>query len=1049
MTLSDLKRQLAVVRAEENYSLCAKECRKLLLDAITYIYEKNGEIVPKSAKLLDMIDGRVILHYIGEEDDELLQSLHFIRIIGANAEHGEDVRKKDAKLALENIVYFIDYIESEERGEPQRPAKTSSFTEAETRHLYIDLYLREAGWKVLEEENVALPTTAGVEIRVEGMPNNSQEGFCDYVLYGRDGNPLAIVEAKKTSVDADKGKAQVKLYADCMERKYGYRPIQYYTNGYQTRIIDEIYADNRKLMAFHTIQDLELLIKRRSRPQITDMQVDPQITDRAYQQMAITKVCERLNSKRRRALLVMATGTGKTRVAASLVDVLSREKNGWVKNVLFLADRITLVHQAKQAFEKFLPNMTICELSAKGGERDYDARLMFCTYQTMIEYIDAEDKRFSTGRFDLIITDESHRSIFNRYGAIFKYFDSFLVGLTATPKREVGPNTYRIFDCEQDEPTYAYSMEEAIHDAYLVGYEVYNKSSSILKEGIKYKDLTDEQKEQFDEYFDDEDPDDETVISGGKIFKELYNEDTCKKVLQDLMTTGIRTDDGEFIGKTIIFAYNHRHAQMIVDCFKELYTENVTDDTCQLVDYSVNYAQDLVEKFKANPEFRIAVSVDMLDTGVDVPEVVNLVFFKPVRSRIKFIQMIGRGTRTCEDLFGPGRNKQKFLIYDYCGVFEYFDEHPDGSPGSEVYSLSQRLFDTKLDLLIVLQRIDYQLDPVYRAYYDEVKNDLISEVVKIKGHSKRIQVREQMSYVDKYVDINTWVSLSQTEVKEIKKHITPLIDGGLKGTPETVSFDICMYRIQKSILNIHSVAEAASDVKRVRMICKFLINKRSSVSQVINKAELLMKLMGEPYWDDAKALEVEENRKQIRDLMPLTRVENKKIPIDIPDLITDSDKQIEGTSYDIRTYTEKVIDYLAENSDNPVITKIYNLEPLTNDDMEQLEKILWNELGTEEDYQKATHIQNLAAFVRSLKGINQTVVNQKFGEYISGTQFNSRQQEFIKLIIEYVRQNGDIELAVIVNAEPFISFGVTETFGERIDIVKRVVSTLHDCIAVA
>ena len=659
----------------------------------------------------------------------------------------------------------------------------------------------------------------------------------------------------------------------------------------------------------------------------------------------------------------MATGTGKTRVAISLVDILTR--NNWVKNVLFLADRTALVNQAKRNFAKLLPDMSICELSA-AGEKDYNARLMFCTYQTMINYIDAEDKRFTTGRFDLIIIDEAHRSIFNRYGSIFKYFDSFLVGLTATPKDEVDANTYQILGCEAGTPNYDYSLDDAIHDKYLVGYTVRNRSSKMLSEGIDYQKLTQHEQEQLDDYLDEvaEDlPTPDFNIPGNEIYKYLFNKDTCRRVIEELMQWGLRVDGGETMGKTIIFAYNHKHAQMIVDCFHELYPA-YPSNTCQLVDYSVNYGDDLVIKFDEDPEFRIAVSVDMLDTGVDVPAVLNLVFFKKIRSKIKFVQMIGRGTRLCEDIYGPGRNKSGFQIFDYCGNFEYFGENPDGKSSKETLTLSQRLFNVRIEMLFELQRLEYQQDTRLFAYYNAIKNELHGSVVTVKSHDKRIQVREEMQYVDKYYDLDTWVSLSPVMVKEAKKHIAPLIDSGLSGDFMSVAFDIRVYYVENDLLKTNTINNSTTHIKILRKIAQYLINEKASVPQVKNKADDLKRLLSEDLWKAPTIDELERLRISLHDLMQFLKDSGrKKYEIDIQDEIEESDYQPESTSIDIRTYREKVIDYLVEHSDNPVIKKIYNLEPINNDDLKELENVLWHS-----DHKRIIHRQQASTILPRLYG---------------------------------------------------------------------------------
>ena len=1043
MTILQLNQKLSEAASASSPKDCAVLCRAALAFAVDYIYEKKDAKKPVNASLLELLDGAVITSYMNDRD--LLSALHYVRILGMNAEHGRNIRKKEAKLALDNTTYFIGLITARENGTDASYRKPPYMSEAVTRKLYIDLYLSEAGWDVLDTENLPMPCKAGIEIEVQGMPNAQGLGYCDYVLYGRDGKPLAIIEVKKTSVSPEKGRHQVDLYAECIRAVYGYKPVMYYTNGYTTRIIDGIYPD-RDVSTFHSLDELELMLQRRSRGDITDLKINDEITNRPYQKMAITSICEWLNAKHRRGLLVMATGTGKTRVAISLVDILTR--NNWVKNVLFLADRTSLVNQAKRNFAKLLPNMSICELSG-AGDKDYQARLMFCTYQTMINYIDAEDKRFTTGRFDLIIIDEAHRSIFNRYGSIFTYFDSFLIGLTATPKNEVDANTYKIFGCEAGIPNFDYTLEDAIKEKYLVGYHVINRTSKLLSKGIDYGSLTDDEKAQLDEYLEEDPPTPDFTIPGNELFKYLFNEDTCKRVLEELMQMGLRVDQGETMGKTIIFAYNHKHAQMIVDCFHELYPEYPAN-TCQLVDYSVNYGDDLVIKFEEDPEFRIAVSVDMLDTGVDVPAVLNLVFFKKMRSKIKFVQMIGRGTRLCENLYGPGKHKSGFQIFDYCGNFEYFNTHPEGKDGKEMLTLSQRLFQVRVDMLYELQRLEYQEDTWFHAYYNQIKSELHNAVVQIKSHSNRIQVRAAMQYVDKYYHHTTWVSLSPVMVKEAKIHLSPLLDSGLGGEHLAVAFDVRMYHIEKALLAKGSTSGAGDHIKNVRLIAQYLLTERASVPQVLAKAADLKTIMGDSFWSNPTVMELERLRISLRDLMQFLKGSGKgKFDIDITDDVSDAEYQPDDTVIDIRTYREKVIDYLLEHIDNAVVRKIHNLEPISNDDLQELERILWHDLGTQQEYAETSTTDNLAAFVRSLIGLSQEAVNEKFGEYLSGNTLNAQQQEFVKTIINYVRENGDISLDDMVNAEPFNNYNVYELFGNQLKAMVMVVNMLHSVVRAA
>ena len=639
--------------------------RKALEYVVKAVYELKLEYLPKTAGLLELIDNFIFKGFISNE--KVLTALHYIRKAGNNGAHNEKVSRKEALFCVSNLHYVVaellkkleaikDYEPfnknlltnelKEKHIEVKEEVKVSSevvekyskfitknttlnftvptiFTESETRELLIDQQLKEAGWEVLQQKNVRLAGKAAIEIEVKGMPNNADAGFIDYVLFGRDGKPLAIVEAKRTSVNPIKGEHQARLYAECIEKEFGVKPVIYYTNGYETRIIDGIGYPSREVFGFHTLAELELLIFRQNRGDITDLSINQNITDRAYQKMAITSVCEHFNKKHRKALIVMATGTGKTRVSISLVDVLMRNK--FIKNVLFLADRTSLVKQAKKNFAKLLPEQTICELSDSVVERDFNARIMFSTYQTMINYIDADEKEFSIGRFDLIIIDEAHRSIFNKYKAIFTYFDSLIVGLTATPRSEVEKSTYEMFGLEEGLPNYHYELKEAVKDGFLVDFKAFDRTSDILKQGIVYSKLNKEEKEQYEQTFalGEEVPE---QVEGSKIFRYVYNVDTVRKVLQELMQDGLKVNNGDKIGKTIIFAYNHKHALMIVEQFRLLYPQ--LGDFCALIDNYVTYANNLIERFEVRDNMpQIAVSVDMLDTGIDVPDVLNLVFF--------------------------------------------------------------------------------------------------------------------------------------------------------------------------------------------------------------------------------------------------------------------------------------------------------------------------------------------------------------------------------------------------------------------------------------
>ena len=577
--------------------------------------------------------------------------------------------------------------------------------ESVTRKLYIDVLLKEAGWETLTEGRE-------LEYEVKGMPistNPSGIGYVDYVLWGKDGKPLAVVEAKKTMADARKGRHQAELYADCLEQMHKQRPVIFYTNGFETFIWDDTFYVDREIQGFYTQDELQLLIDRRiTRKDLRAFKVNKDIAGRDYQLEAIQRVAEnlvldtpegKLRGARRESLLVMATGSGKTRTSAAIVDMLT--KCNWAKRVLFLADRNALVTQAKNAFREHLPDLSAIDLTKE--KEDNNTRLVFSTYPTIINKIDkvkTDNERFyGIGHFDLIIIDEAHRSVYQKYGAIFDYFDAMLIGLTATPKKDIDHNTYGLFGIEDDNPTFAYELDRAVKNGFLVPPKSISVPLKFQREGIKYDELSDAEKTEYEEKFGDptneETPD---TISSAALNKWLFNTDSVDKVLEHLMNDGIKVSGGDKLGKTIIFAKNHKHAVFIEERFNRNYPE-YGGKFLRVIDNYETKAQHLLEKF-VNPykeeDPQIAVSVDMMDTGVDAPRVVNLVFFKLVRSASKFWQMIGRGTRLCPDLFGPGDDKKEFLIFDYCENFEFFDEHPDGANASNQKPLLQQIFEAKL-----------------------------------------------------------------------------------------------------------------------------------------------------------------------------------------------------------------------------------------------------------------------------------------------------------------------------------------------------------------
>jgi type I restriction enzyme R subunit len=539
------------------------------------------------------------------------------------------------------------------------------YNEAQTRDAFIDLLLHEAGW--------TLDQTRDREFPVTGMPNETGEGFVDYVLWGDDSKPLALVEAKRTKRDARIGQQQAKLYADCLQAAYGQRPIIFYTNGYEHWIWDDASYPPRAVQGFLKKGELMLLHQRRTtRRSLAGVEIDAGIAGRFYQTRAIRRIDEAFErDHQRKALLVMATGSGKTRTVIALIDQLMRAN--WVKRALFLADRVALVNQAVGAFKMHMPSAAPVNLVT---EKQTEGRLYVSTYPTMMGLIDEVQngvRRFGSGHFDLIVIDEAHRSVYRKYGAIFDYFDSLLVGLTATPRDEIDRDTYSLFELERGVPTDSYDLDEAVADGYLVPPKAVSVPLRFQREGIHYDDLSDEEKEAWDALEWTEDGDIPESVDASAINKWLFNADTVDKVLEHLMTHGIKVEEGDRLGKTIIFAKNRDHAHFITERFDANYP-HLKGHFARVIEHKITYAQSLIDDFSIPAKApHIAISVDMLDTGIDVPEVVNLVFFKIVRSKTKFWQMIGRGTRLRPDLFGPGRHKEHFFVFDFCQNFEFFN----------------------------------------------------------------------------------------------------------------------------------------------------------------------------------------------------------------------------------------------------------------------------------------------------------------------------------------------------------------------------------------
>ena len=973
-------------------------------------------------------------NYIEKEFDESILPKQTVNILAVKERETlyEELEAKDKKLAetrKENEDHRKQLTNKRESKKEKYIFEVKDISEYETRKKYIDLELKIAGWD--------FDTNIQEELKLKGMPNNQNVGYADYVLFGNNGLPLAVVEAKRTSVDPKVGQNQAKLYADCIELEYHQRPVIYYTNGFEIYMWDDVNYPPRKVSGFYTQDELQLLINRRKNKQsLEHVHINESITNREYQLEAVKSVCETFEEGHRKALLVMATGTGKTRTAISIVDVLSDKE--WVKNVLFLADRTILVKQAKNNFVKLLPNMSCCNL-LNTIDNPEDSRIVFSTYQTMINAIDSTknksgNKLFTPGHFDLIIVDEAHRSIYKKYQAIFDYFDGLVVGLTATPRNDVDRNTYKFFEIENDVPTFAYEYDRAVKERYLVDYHTIKTTTDFMDRGIKYNELSEEEKEEYENTFADDEDNIPEEINAEAINSWLFNRDTIKKLLELLMEKGLKVEGGDKLGKTIIFARNHRHAEKIVEVFNELYPE-YRGEFAKLIDNQVKYNENLIDHFSVKNDYpQIAVSVDMLDTGVDVPEILNLVFFKPVKSKIKFWQMIGRGTRLCKDLFGVGQDKKDFYIFDYCKNFEFFSENPKGIETNSQMSLTERIYRYKLDLIVELQNIKYQNDKKFKEYRENLIEEFIEEINKLNKES--FIVKAKLHYKEQFSKKETWDYISTIDLTDIKDNLIPLFLSSDENE-SAKRFDNLMYQLQVKRIKQEKTARCENAIiETVEQL-----EKLGTIPQIKEKQDLILKVAETDYLKEADFWSIEEIRKELRNLIQFIDPYNRPpVYIDIEDTLNDVD---EGYVYissgnNFTNYRKKLEKFLNGNLENSIIWKIRHNIRLSKVEKENLEKLLFEELGNNKEYAETFGDTNVIKAVRNIVGLDKSVASDIFYKYINENRLNMKQIQFVKLLVDYVVKNGTIEMEKLTE-QPFNTVGqVYELFGNNVDLFKEI-----------
>lgn len=960
-----------------------------------------------------------------------------------------------AKAALDEELQKLRADVAKARAKNDTRADTHDYNEEQTRDAFIDLLLKEAGWP--------LDQARDREFEVAGMPNNQGIGFVDYVLWGDDGKPLCLIEAKRTKRDAREGQQQAKLYADCLEAMFGQRPVIFYSNGYEHWVWDDAMYPPRQVSGFYKKDELQLLIQRRtSRAPLASAPIDEAIAGRFYQTRAIRKINEAFErDHERKALLVMATGTGKTRTVIALVDQLM--KAGWVKRALFLADRKALVRQAARAFTTHLPSSAPVNLVE---DKTTEGRIYVSTYPTMMGLIDDRKAdaqyRFGPGHFDLIVIDEAHRSVYQKYRAIFDYFDSYLVGLTATPRDEIDRNTYSLFDLEEGLPTDAYSLDQAVSDGYLVPPKSVSVPLRFVREGIKYDDLSEEEKNEWDALEWSEDGDVPDEVGAAEINKFLFNEDTVDKVLETLMRDGVKVAGGDRIGKTIVFAKNHDHAIFIEKRFNKAYP-HYKGHFARVIDFKTEYAQSLIEAFeKPESDPHIAISVDMLDTGIDVPDVVNLVFFKVVRSRTKFWQMIGRGTRLRPDLFAPGEDKQYFAVFDFCQNLEFFSANPDVAGAGTTESLSKRLFKSRVELIAALDAkkdggtadgteeqgkgSDGQIPGSESALRVAITSGLHDEVVGM--NLDNFIVRRSRKQVEAFGNADAWNDLTDEKRQALIEHVAGLPSPTQEDKEEAKRFDFICLRLQLALLKDDA---ASFDRLRKQVIAiAEALEAQSAIPMIQAQLDLIQELQTDEYWKDITVVMLEAVRRRLRSLIHLIEQARKKVVYtNFRDEIGDgTEVTLPGTvaGMDFERFRKKAQSFLRAHSDRLALMKLRRNEQLTETDLSDLESILL-EVGEDAGaYLPKVKEEGLVAFVRSLVGLDRDAIRTTFGAFISAHQLSAAQIEFMDLVIDHLSENGPLDPARLYDS-PFTDIhqhGVGGLFPEA-DVISliEIVESFH------
>lgn len=992
----------------------------------------------------------------------------------------ETIAKKEAELlellrALGQKEATVDALQKElEAFKVQREQEVAfvaapDLNEVETRRRYIDVELKLSGWIFPDEKaETGLKPNVKLEYEIDGLPTPSGKGRADYVLLDKNNKPFAVVEAKRALVDPEAGREQAKLYADALERSSGVRPLIFYSNGFETWLWDDSNDPPRRVGGFYSPDDLKKNILRRGAVKsLVKMEVQPSFGLRSYQKGAVRAVCEAFEiEKKRRALVAMATGTGKTRTVAALVQLLSDANR--VQRTLFLADRRELVSQAKDSFAATCHDLSLCNFLDNKADAA-NARVLFSTYPTLLNALDSARNdgdaaacALTPGAFDLIVVDEAHRSVYRKYRAIFEYFDALVVGLTATPKDEVDRNTFKFFDVKRETPTFAYSFEEAVKAGFLVPYRNVEITTKILERGIVYDDLTDEEKERYEELFGggesseefDEDGENEEndatsnkkeklgksastpdKIEAEAINKYVFNEPTVDAMLQELMKNGVKTQGGDRLGKTIIFTPNKRCAAFVVERFDKLYPQYRGEFARRIV-CNEQGVDELLKKFKRKDSAPfIATTVDMLETGVDVPECVNLVFFKRIRSKTKFWQALGRGTRRCDKLDcvdgcdGEYVGKRRFYVFDYMRNFEFFRQNKEGVKSSVVKSLTEKVFERRVRLIFALQRSDWVEDAEIRDWRQALVAETVGQIAAL--NTTQTAVSQRLKYVEKYRDPKLFEALSENDRDELTRELAPLVFS-TEDDESAKRFDALVYAAVLALVEQKSVAAPRRSLTET---CEAL-EEKTTIPQVAAKLETIRFAKSDELWNGGDPSAFERVRQELRSLCQFLESDGataRRVVCDFDDVTS---TRVEGAAFDVpsfdkKAYLREVERYVTEHKNDEPIYRLRKNLPLTKLHWEELERIFEVELGggaTPEKLCEARDRKPLGVFVRTIAKMERDAVESAFAKFLDWS-LNGEQIAFLQRVVNYVVDNGFVEPRDLVKA-PFAPSEIHRIFNQ-------------------